>query len=333
VEGVEALIDGTIIESNRGQYRVETADGVLVCTLRGRLRKQLEYGTSGSTPQRVTRARTRARDPVAVGDKVRVRPLGGATGVIEEIVARSSGAFIREDAGVGRVTSVAGLDQIVAVFAARDPVPHLGLLDRFLVLAESQDLAAVVCLNKIDLGVGPALAARLDFYAGLGYPVVQTCAVTGTGLDALRAHLAGKTSALLGPSGVGKSHLLNALEPGLSARVGAISQALRKGRHTTTGTQLVPLTGPGGGALADTAGIRALALGGLGTGVLAECFPEFMPYLGTCAFSDCSHRHEPGCQVQAAVATGAIDPDRYDSYCKLYAEGADAAARAWEDVV
>src|SRR5919109_1667150 len=194
------LVEGMIVEANRGQYWVDTPDGVLLCTLRGRLRKQLLYARSPNLRHKVRRANVQARDPVAVGDRVRVLPLGGGKGIVEEIAARDSGTFTREDAMMGQVTTVAGIDQLVAVFAAREPVPHLGLLDRFLVLAETQHLPCVICLNKIDLGVPPALAARLDVYRALGYPVVLASAATGAGLDELRGRLAGRTSALLGPS-------------------------------------------------------------------------------------------------------------------------------------
>src|SRR5262249_14666234 len=160
-----------------------------------------------------------ARDPVAVGDRVRVLPLGGGKGIVEEIAARDSGTFTREDAMMGQVTTVAGIDQMVAVFAAREPVPHLGLLDRFLVLAAAQQLQCGICLNKIALGVGPLLTARLEMYRALGYAVVLASAASGAGLDDLRRALAGRISAFLGPSGTGKSSLLNALEPGLAQRV------------------------------------------------------------------------------------------------------------------
>jgi ribosome biogenesis GTPase len=279
-----------------------------------------------------------ARDPVAVGDRVRVLPLGGGTGMIETILPRSGGAVRREDPGVashggtGHVTSVAGIDQLVVVLAARDPVPHLGLLDRLLVLAEAQQMAAAVCLNKVDLGVGPSLAGRLDLYRQLGYPVVLASATTGAGLDQLRNCLGGRTSALLGPSGVGKSSLLNALEPGLGLRVSEISRATGKGRHTTSGTRLVPLDGPAGGAIADTAGIRAMALTGAAPDRLDWCFREFRPYLGRCFHADCTHRSEPGCAVREAVDTGEIDQTRYDSYGRFHAEGAAARGRAWQDL-
>lgn len=162
------LVAGLIVDGNRGRYWVDTPDGLLLCTLRGRLRKQLLYARSPNLRHKVRRANVQARDPVAVGDRVRVLPLGSGKGIVEEIAARDSGTFTREDAMMGQVTTVAGLDQMVAVFAAREPVPHLGLLDRVLVLAEAQQLHGVICLNKGDLGVGPALAVRFDAEGAAG---------------------------------------------------------------------------------------------------------------------------------------------------------------------
>lgn len=326
------LLDGLIVDGSRGLYRVETSAGTFVCAIRGRLRKQLSYSTSASAHKRVQRVQVREKDPVAVGDRVRVLPTGGTAGMIEEVIARAGGAFTRADSdpGQGKLTVVSGIDQLITVFAAREPTPHLRLLDRFLALAESQGIAALICLNKADLGVDPWLAARLDVYRALGYPVIETSAATGLGLDALAARLAGLTSAFVGPSGVGKSSLLNALEPELGQRVSAVSGSTGKGRHTTTGTRLVPLAGAAGGYLADTAGIRALALTGVAPDQLDQCFREFRPYLGTCHLSDCTHLHEPGCAVRAALRAGVLDAERYDSYRRLRASTSDEARADWD---
>ncbi|MFL5735570.1 MAG: ribosome small subunit-dependent GTPase A [Chloroflexia bacterium] len=331
------LTDGTVMDGSRGQYRVATDSGVLLCSLRGRLRKELFYPDSLNLRQKARRASVKGHDPLAVGDRVRLLPAAGGKGVIEAILERSAGSVTRDDVEAGRahgrVTSVAGIDQVIVVLAARDPAPNLGVLDRFLVLAEAQDLECLICLNKVDLDINPALDERFALYSALGYPVVRTSAATGEGLDELRARLGGRTSALLGPSGVGKSSLLNALEPGLALRVGAVSEATGKGRHTTSSTRLVPLAGAEGGFLADTAGIRALALGGVAPGRLDSCFREFDPYLGTCRYRDCGHRREPGCAIREAVEKGALDPGRYASYCQLHEEGASATGRHWFDTV
>lgn len=317
----KGLLEGLIMEGSRGVYRVETEAGPLLCSIRGRLRKQLTYAKSGQTSIRhsVKSVKVRAHDPVSIGDRVRVLPSGGGEGTIEEIVARAGGSFTRADPdkGRGRLTAIAGLDQIVATFAAREPTPHLRVLDRLLVLAEAQELAATICIGKLDLGLEPWLAVRLEVYRGLGYPVYLVSAQTGEGVERFRESLAGRTSALLGPSGVGKSSLLNALQPGLAQKVGAIGATTHKGHHTTTGTRLFPLDGPAGGYLADTAGFRSLALGRTTLDRLDWCFREFRPFLGECAHNDCTHLHEPNCAIRAALAAGRIDQERYDSFRRL----------------
>jgi ribosome biogenesis GTPase len=331
-------VAGTVLEGNRGQYLVETARGRLLCELRGNLRKQLLYAHSSHLPgaalrHKVRRANVRARDPVVVGGRVRVTPMGAGRGLIVEVLTERGGAFSRADPDKGTARSVAGIDQLVAVFSARDPEPHLRLLDRILVVAEAQELAAVVCLNKVDLGPAPELLERLDHYRAIGYPVVLTSASTGQGIAELREQLGGRTSALLGPSGVGKSSLLNAVEPELGLRVSSVSESTHKGRHTTTGARVVPLAGPDGGHVADTAGIRALALGGAAAGKLDWCFRELRPFLGSCFHDDCGHRLEPGCAVRAAVDAGQIDGQRYDSYCRLHEQGEASHGRVWRDLV
>ena len=275
----DGLVEGLIVDGSRGQYRVETPQGSFLCTIRGRLRKELEYPESTGARRSVRKVKVREKDPVAIGDRVALLPTGGGAGVIERVLARAGGSFTRgdPDPGGGALTSVVGLDQLVMVFAAREPTPHLRLLDRFLVVAEAQELAGVICINKADLGAPSWLRERLEVYRQIGYPVILASAERGDGLDELRACLNGRVSAFVGPSGVGKSSLLNALQPDLGQRVSAIGATTHKGRHTTTGTRLFPLEG--GGYVADTAGIRALAVSSQLTR-LDHCFPEFRPYLG-----------------------------------------------------
>ncbi len=321
------------MDGSRGQYRVQTEEGILLCSLRGRLRKELIYPVNQYMRQKVWIEKHKARDPLSVGNRVKVLPTGGNSGVIEEVIKEQNGSFTRGDSGKGNITSVAGLDQAVLVFSARNPEPHLRMLDRFLVVAEAQALPAIICLNKVDLGLSAELEDRLEVYRNLGYRVLLTSADEGWGIGDLRTALGGHTSALLGPSGVGKSSLLNTVQDGLAERVSAVSDATNKGRHTTTGTRLIDLEGPGGGYIADTAGIRALSLGGAAAGKLPWCFREFRPYLGQCKLGDCQHIGEPECALWAAVQRGAIDRERYESYRSLYKEGANEQGVRWQDTV
>ncbi|MFI5272395.1 MAG: ribosome small subunit-dependent GTPase A, partial [Ktedonobacterales bacterium] len=312
MEPEQALIEGLIVDGSRGMYRVETPVGHFTCTIRGRLRKELTYAENHSAHRSVRQVSVKPHDPVAVGDRVRLLPVGAASGVIEALVARAGGAFSRRDPDPkqGSLRTVAGLDQLVPVFATRDPEPHLGLLDRVLAVAEAQRMAAVVCITKLDLGLAPELAAQLDVYRRAGYAVIFTSVASGAGIAELRALLAGKISALVGKSGVGKSSLLNALLPEAAQRTAEVSGATGKGRHTTTSTRLFPLGGAEGGYLADTAGIRALGLERDVEQRLDWCFREFRPYLDGCADPACAHSDERGCAVRAAVATGAIATPR-----------------------
>jgi ribosome biogenesis GTPase / thiamine phosphate phosphatase len=334
-----SLLEGRITEGSRGRYLVETASGAYWCVLRGRLRKDLTYpertGGGGGGRRKRWRITVREGDPVAIGDRVWLLPTSARDGVIERIAPRDGAALARRDPDRGRaqrpLTSVSGLDQVVIVFAAREPAPHLRLADRFIALAEAQEATVILCINKADQGIEAWLEARLQVYAGLGYSVLRTSAATGEGVAALRVGLAGRVSAFTGPSGVGKSSLLNALEPELALRVAEISEATGKGRHTTTGARLIPLADGDGGWIADTAGIRALALDPATLADLPETFREFRAYRGACAFADCRHLSEPSCAIHAALRAGAIDWERYDSYHRLatgepaYLHGSKAA--------
>ncbi len=296
---------GVVLRGTGGVWAVRTTEGeTREASLRGRL-KQEDAGIL----------------KLAVGDAVRLAPdeRGGDGWTIVEILPRRSTLVRREPGGGARErVVVANVDQVVVAFAAADPAPNLRALDRFLVVAEANALAARIVVNKIDR-VDPA-AARAQFaaYPRAGYPVHLTSVRTGVGLEEVHAALAGRTSAIAGPSGVGKSSLLNALYPGLDLRVGAVSEAVHKGRHTTVGALLHPL--PDGGYVVDTPGLREVGVWGISAPELAACFPEFRPYAGQCRFADCTHRIEPGCAVRAAVASRAISRPRYDSYAKLYAE-------------
>ncbi|MFP4056109.1 MAG: ribosome small subunit-dependent GTPase A [Candidatus Brocadiia bacterium] len=278
------------------------ADGETVrCPLRGRWR--LHRGEQ-----------TR---PIAVGDRVVVAPGDEGEGVVERILPREKGKLSRKAAGGRRGEQVvaANVDQLVAVVAAAEPPLNRRLLDRIVVSGEHDELDVVVCVNKIDLVDLAALQPLLDLYRRLGYAALATSAVTGEGLDALRGTLRNKTSVLAGPSGAGKSALLNRLQPGLELRVGEVSQSTQKGRHTTTAVQLLPLDF--GGFVVDTPGVREYALYDIHRDVLQHHFPEIGCRFHDCRFADCIHTHEPGCAVIAAVESGEIDPERYESYCRI----------------
>jgi ribosome biogenesis GTPase len=201
------------------------------------------------------------------------------------------------------------------------------MLDRLLVGAERQEIPILICANKVDL-IGEERAREIfDIYEEIGYEVLYTSARRGLGIDALRAHLQDRISALVGPSGVGKTSLLNRLQPGLGLQVKTVSQTTGKGRHTTTVAELVPLEM--GGWVADTPGIRALALFDLEPEEIDAYYPDIVPYVPHCQFSDCSHRVEPGCAVQEALEAGAIDAHRYESYVRLHEEHRKLADMYW----
>jgi ribosome biogenesis GTPase len=296
-------IPGIIIRSQSGFFTIQTDGGILTCHLRGRLKQGKHVG-----------------DLAAVGDRVKVTSQADGTGSIEEVVPRGS-SLVRLDPrpqGVYQQVLLANPDQLVFVFACAQPAPHLRMLDRFLVIAEKQRLPAIIVANKIDLvGGRPRAEEVFGFYPGLGYPVLYTCARTGEGVNELRRCLTGKESALAGPSGVGKSSLLNAIQPGLGLAVREISEAFQKGRHTTTVRQLFPLEG--GGYVADLPGMRSLALWDTDPEELDGYFPELAPLVQHCQFNDCNHKTEPGCAVRAAVEAGSVHPARYESYLKLRA--------------
>jgi ribosome biogenesis GTPase / thiamine phosphate phosphatase len=215
---------------------------------------------------------------------------------------------------------VANLDQLVLVFACAYPEPHLRMLDRFLVIAEKQGIPAVIVANKVDL-IGIKEARKIfSLYTQLGYPVIYTSAEDGTGMDKFSRVLKGKISALAGPSGVGKTSLLNTLQPHLGLEVRKISEFNERGRHTTVVRQMFPLEK--GGYVADLPGLRSLALWDLEPEEIDGYFPELRPLVSSCQFNDCTHLDEPGCAVRAAAEAGKIHPERYESYLRLrFGEG------------
>ena len=295
-------IPGLVVRSQSGFFAVHVEGGVLTCQLRGRLKQGKHVG-----------------DIVAMGDRVLVSRQQDGTGMIESIEPRTS-SLVRLDPrprGVYQQVILANPDQAVFVFACANPSPHLRMLDRFLVIAEKQSIPAVIVANKVDL-VSPEMAEEMfGFYPPIGYPVLYTCAKTGEGVSELRELLTGKISALAGPSGVGKSSLLNGVQPGLGLAVRETGETLQKGRHTTTVRELFPLDA--GGYVADTPGMRSLALWDTEPEELDGYFPELVPLVEQCQFNDCHHKSEPGCAVRAAMEAGTVHPQRYESYLRLRA--------------
>ncbi len=303
------LREGIVLQARSGRHRVQGDGEAVTCFVRGRLKQEKLY-----------------TDLIATGDRVLWRPTRAGKGVIEEVLPRET-QLSRLHPGPGRVpvedVIVANPDQVVFIFAVLNPTPHLRMLDRLLILAENNDLPAIICANKIDLLAAagdPVEEARSLFglYEEIGYGVIYASAKTGQGVEALRERLAGKLSVLSGPSGVGKSSLLNAVQPDLGLATHHISTATGKGRHTTVGVRLWPLDE--GGYVADTPGLREAGLWDIEPEELAWHFVEMRPYLADCRFSSCSHTHEPGCAVKAAVERGEISEERYDSYCRLLEE-------------
>jgi ribosome biogenesis GTPase len=292
-----------------GTYEVEVhpegASRVVEASLRGRLKREQRTG-----------------DAVVVGDRVVVARQEDGGHTIEAVASRTN-ELARRAPGRGRHRGakvlVANVDQLVAVFAVADPQPRFRLVDRFLVLAESSGISALIVANKVDL---IETDRPFGLYEEIGYPVLYTSAEEGTGVEELEARLCGRVSALAGPSGAGKSSLLNAVEPGLGLRTGAVSGATRKGgkgRHTTVSARLIPLEC--GGYVADTPGLRELGLWDVDADTLDHWFPEFAEALLDCRFAgSCSHIHEPACGVRDAVEAGRIPSQRYESYVALLSD-------------
>ncbi len=292
-----SAVPGRVLSGTGGVWQVRDAAGVVHdASMRGRLKDADGLKLS-------------------VGDEVMLDL--STSPAISEILPRHSTLARRAPGNryQSRVV-VANVDQVVVVFAVVKPEPHRRMLDRFLVIAESNGIPARIVINKVDLD--PRADEQFADYERAGYPVHYTSVKKRLGLEELGAVLAGRVSALTGPSGVGKSSLMNAIYPGLNLRVGEISESVNKGRHTTVGALMYPL--PDGGYVVDTPGLREVGIWGVDAAELAQCFPEFRPALGTCKFNDCRHIKEPGCALRALVVSGGVSAERYDSFLRLLEE-------------
>ena len=309
-------LHGVVLKGTGGIWHVRAESGEThEASLRGRLKQEREENKK-----------------LAVGDRVLLEiDERGEHWTIADILPRHSQLARRAPAEAqGERIVAANVDQVVIVFAATKPEPHRRMLDRFLVIAEANSLESRIVINKIELVNREETEDKFRDYSLAGYPVHLTSVKEHIGLDELHDRLAGKTSVLTGPSGVGKSSLMNAMYPGLDLRVGEISESVNKGRHTTVGALLHPL--PDAGYVVDSPGLREVGMWGLSSEHLDECFREFRQHITACRFGNCTHRVEPGCAVRAAVEQGAISGERYDSYLKLREE-LENSERKWSPQV
>lgn len=289
---------GTVIAVDARGAHVDLSDERVFCRVRGRFYEDLKG----------------QKRPIAPGDRVQVAITAPGEGVVEEIAPRKTRLSRISADGETEQVIAANVDRVAIVVAVRNPPLRPGLIDRLVVAARNQQLEPLIVVNKIDLGPEEAEEVR-RIYEELGLLVILVSAKEGVGVERLAAELAGRTTVLTGHSGVGKSSLLNRIDPEWALKTGEVSRQTTKGRHTTTRALLLPLRS--GGYVIDTPGIRSFGLYDLKPTDLDIFFAEFDPYLGNCRFSDCTHSHEPKCAVRDAVAAGAIAKARYDAYRRI----------------
>ncbi len=285
-------MQGKIVKGIAGFYYVHVVEsGVYECKAKGIFRKD------GIRP--------------LVGDNVEIEVLDekDMEGSIRDILPRKN-ELVRP--------AVANIDQALVVFAVTKPKPHFNLLDRFLVMMESKEIPAVLCFNKTDIGNDPDIAELKEIYESCGYPLIFTSAKEEENIGALREILKGKTTAVAGPSGVGKSSLINLLQSDVKMETGGISRKIGRGKHTTRHSELL-VTGEDS-YIMDTPGFSSLYLGDMEKESLKCCFPEFNAYEGRCRFHGCDHVHEPDCAVKQAVEEGKVHRKRYEDYLSMYRE-------------
>jgi ribosome biogenesis GTPase len=321
--GPDVARAGIVAGGTGGTWRViDEAGTEHEAILRGRLKKSDSGKRADGSMRRDTVRSAAAKVKLAVGDHVRIARDAalGTWGIVEILPRHSRLARRAPGGGKGERVLAANIDEVVVMFAAAKPEPHVRMVDRFLVIAEANELTARIVINKIELVNEREVRERFADYARAGYPVHFVSVKQRIGLDDVERALRGRTSVVCGPSGVGKSSLLNALYPGLGLRVSDISESVNKGRHTTVGAFLHPLPRETGGAVVDTPGLREIGMWELPVESLDLCFPELRALRGECRFADCAHTVEPACAVRAAVDAGSISASRYDSYLRLREE-------------
>jgi ribosome biogenesis GTPase len=317
------VADAEIMEDSSGTIVLPAIDRQ-TCRLGRALRVQGLLTTLADEEGRIFRCATRRllksistdqRHVVVAGDRVWFRPEGTEEGIIERVEPRR-GVLSRDSRGKQHII-VTNVDQMLIVSSAAEPRIKPNLIDRYLVTAERSSIRPIICINKIDL-VDPAdLMPLVGVWGQLGYRVILSSVLTGLGIDCLKEAIAGVESVVTGQSGVGKTSLLNAIEPGLGRRVQAVSSDTQKGRHTTSTAELLPLSC--GGYVVDTPGIRQFQLWDVIPEELAGFFRELRPFVNRCRYPNCTHTHEEECAVKDAVADGWIDARRYESYIQMHA--------------
>lgn len=289
---MEQLVQGKIIRGIAGFYYVHVKGlGVYECKAKGIFRKD--------------------KTKPLVGDNVKIQVISDEekTGNIEEILKRQN-SLIRP--------AVANIDQALVIFAADKPKPNLNLLDRFLILMEQQGLVTFICFNKCDLVKESDAGFLKEIYEKAGYKVLLTCAQKGEGIEEVLSVLHGKTTSVAGPSGVGKSSLVNLLQPNITMETGAISEKIDRGKHTTRHSELITMDEET--FIMDTPGFSSIYIEGIEKEELQNYFIEFAQYEKYCRFQGCAHIHEPQCGVKEALASGQIPQSRYENYLQIYTE-------------
>lgn len=281
--------EGIVLKSYSGFHYVQEENKQWECSLRGRFRLD--------------------KHSILPGDRVKIKPRDEKSAVIEEIYPRVT-ELMRPP--------IANVEQMLLVFALKDPLPNFNLLDRMLILAENRGIVPIICFNKDDLVDAKEMDRVKAIYSATGYTIIMTSALLGDGKDEVSWLLKDKVSVFAGPSGVGKSTLLNLIQPGLALKTGSISEKIKRGKHTTRHTEIIPLDA--GGWVADTPGFSTLYLPDMLRGDLALYFPEMEPFLNQCKFNGCLHNKEPHCRVKEAVEEGSIHQQRYEHYIQFLEE-------------